>query len=144
MRRYEQIYILRPSLSEDEITTIIQNTNSIVESEGGSIIFLNKWGMKKLAYTIKKELQGYYVFCDFATTPAAVSEVERKFRIDDSVLKYLTVKLSDSISPEEIAAAQEEAAVRSVQQQEETAEETPDENDDDENENEASAEDAAE
>jgi small subunit ribosomal protein S6 len=126
MRRYEQIYILRPSLSEDEITTIIQNTNSIIEGESGSIIFLNKWGMKKLAYPIKKELQGYYVFCDFATTPAAVSEVERKFRIDDSVLKYLTVKLSDSISPEEITAAQEEAAVKSVQQ-EETAEETADE-----------------
>ena len=47
MRRYEQIYILRPSLSEDEITTIIENTNSIFEDEGGSIIFLNKWGMKK-------------------------------------------------------------------------------------------------
>ena len=141
MRRYEQIYILRPSLSEDEITTIIQNTNSIIEGEGGSVIFLNKWGMKKLAYPIKKELQGYYVFCDFATTPAAVSEVERKFRIDDSVLKYLTVKLSDSISPEEITAAQEEAAVKSVQQQE-TAEDNSDENADDASEKETAHEDA--
>jgi small subunit ribosomal protein S6 len=65
--------------------------------------------MKKLAYPIKKELQGYYVFCDFASTPAAVSEMERKFRIDDSVLKYLTVKISDSITAEGISAAQTEA-----------------------------------
>ena len=80
MRRYEQIYILRPSLSEDEINNVVENTNQIIQSESGSIISNDKWGMKKLAYPIKKELQGYYVFCDFASTPAAVSEMERKFR----------------------------------------------------------------
>jgi small subunit ribosomal protein S6 len=109
MRRYEQIYILRPSLSEDEINSVVENTNQIILSESGSIIFNDKWGMKKLAYPIKKELQGYYVFCDFASTPAAVSEMERKFRIDDSVLKYLTVKISDAITAEGISAAQAEA-----------------------------------
>jgi len=109
MRRYEQIYILRPSLSEDEINNVVENTNQIILSENGSIISNDKWGMKKLAYPIKKELQGYYVFCDFAATPAAVSEMERKFRIDDSVLKYLTVKISDSITAEGISAAQTEA-----------------------------------
>ena len=67
------------------------------------------------------------MFCDFAATPSSVSEAERKFRIDDSVLKYLTVKLSDSISPEEISAAREEAVAKSVQQQEETAEESSEE-----------------
>jgi len=112
MRRYEQIYILRPSLSEDEITTVIDNTTQIILDEGGTIISTSKWGMKKLAYPIKKELQGYYVFCDFTTTPTAVAEVERKFRIDDAVLKYLTIKLADDISAEEISAAQEEAAVK--------------------------------
>jgi len=110
MRRYEQIYILRSNLSEDEITAVVENTNKIITDETGAIISNVKWGMKKLAYPIKKELQGYYVFCDFAATPAAVAEVERKFRIDDSVLKYLSVKLSDAITDEEIQAAQENAA----------------------------------
>ena len=109
MRRYEQIYILRPSLSEDEINSVVENTNQIILSERGSIISNDKWGMKKLAYPIKKELQGYYVFCDFASTPVAVSEMERKFRIDDSVLKYMTVKISDAITTEGISAAQAEA-----------------------------------
>ncbi|MBT8360805.1 MAG: 30S ribosomal protein S6 [Deltaproteobacteria bacterium] len=109
MRRYEQIYILRPSLGEDEINSVVENTNQIILSESGSIISNDKWGMKKLAYPIKKELQGYYVFCDFASTPAAVSEMERKFRIDDSVLKYMTVKISDAITAEGISAAQAEA-----------------------------------
>ncbi|MBE0585459.1 MAG: 30S ribosomal protein S6 [Desulfofustis sp.] len=112
MRRYEQIYILRPSLSENEITTVIENTNQIVLNDQGTIIHLGKWGMRKLAYPIKKEAQGYYVFCDFVATPQAVSEIERKFRIDDAVLKYLSVKISDSISAEEISAAQEAAATK--------------------------------
>ena len=123
MRRYEQICILRPSLNEEEIATIVETTNKIIFDEGGSIIFTDRWGMKKLAYPIKKELQGYYIFCDFATTPAAVAEVERKFRIDDSVLKYLTVKLSDSISQEEIAIAKEEAAANASKLEAEQADE---------------------
>ncbi len=114
MRRYEQIFILRPSLGEDEINTVIENTKQIITGEAGSIISTVKWGMKKLAYPIKKELQGYYVFSDFAATPKAIAEVERKFRIDDSVLKYLSVKLADSISAEEIKTAQDEAEAKAI------------------------------
>ena len=114
MRRYEQVYILRPSLSEEQITTIIENTNQLIQDDGGAIIFLNKWGMRKLAYLIKKETQGYYVLCDFAASPEIVAEIERKFRIDDAVLKYLTVKISDSISAEEIEVAQSEAEAKAV------------------------------
>ncbi len=110
MRRYEQIFILRPNTTEDEINQIIENTTSIITEEGGTIIYLDKWGMRKLAYPIKKEAQGYYVFCDYATTPAAISETERKFRIDDTVLKYLTVKIADAISADEIEEAKATAA----------------------------------
>lgn len=116
MRRYETIYILRSNLSEDQVSSVIEYANKIILDDAGTIISLNKWGMKKFAYLIKKETQGYYVYCDYAGTPAAVAEVERRFRIDDSVLKYMTVKLSDSISEDEIqqaigdVAAQEAAA----------------------------------
>ncbi len=105
MRRYETIYILRSNLGEEQINNIIESTNQIILDEAGTIISLNKWGMKKFAYLIKKEAQGYYVYCDYAGTPAAVSELERRFRIEDSVLKYMTVKLADAISPEEIQQA---------------------------------------
>lgn len=112
MRRYEQVYILRPSMSEDEITTLIESINNIILKEQGTRIQLDKWGMRKLAYPIKKETQGFYVFCDFAGTPKAVAEIERKFRIDDTVLKYLSVKIADAIDAEEIAAAQDAAAAK--------------------------------
>lgn len=109
MRRYETIFILRPSQSEDEINTIIENTKKVILDEKGAIIGLSRWGLKKLAYTIKKEIQGQYVFCDFAGTPAAVAEIERKFRIDDAVLRYLTIKIADSITEEDIQKAIAEA-----------------------------------
>ena len=114
MRRYEQVCILRPSLSEEEINRVIDNTTQLIQDDDGSVIFLNKWGMRKLAYPIKKELQGYYVLCDFAASSAVVSEIERKFRIDDAVLKYLTVKVSDAISIEEVEAARSEAEARAI------------------------------
>ncbi|WP_136795802.1 MULTISPECIES: 30S ribosomal protein S6 [Desulfosediminicola] len=112
MRRYELILILRPSLGEAEITTVIDYTTKIISDENGTIIDLNKWGMKKLAYPIKKELQGYYVFCEYAGTPAAVAEIERKYRIDDAVLKYLTIKTAESMTDEEIQAAIGETEAR--------------------------------
>lgn len=112
MRRYETVFILRPGQSEDEISTIIDNTKKIILDENGSIISLGRWGLRKLAYTIKKENQGQYVFCDYAGTPAAVAEIERKFRIDDAVLKYLTIKTAEAITAEEIDKAIAEADAR--------------------------------
>ena len=105
MRRYETIFILRPNAGEDDITRVVESTSKIIFDEKGTIIELAKWGMKKLAYLIKKESLGYYVYCDYAGTPAAVSEIERKFRIDDMVLKYLTIKTANSITEEGIEEA---------------------------------------
>lgn len=95
MRRYETIYVMRPNIGEDAITGIIDKTNGVIENFGGHIVQLDRWGIKKLAYLIKKESQGYYVFSEYAGTPEAVDEIERLFRIDDKILKYMTVKLDD-------------------------------------------------
>ena len=124
MRRYETIYILRPNLGEEEINTIIDNANAIILSEGGTIIHLDRWGLRKFAYVIKKETQGVYIHCDYATEPAAILEMERKFRIDDSVLKYMTVKLADDISAEKIEEAKVEMATRKAAKESGESEET--------------------
>ena len=104
MRRYETIVIVRPNVAEEEIEAIISRTGSIIEDDGGSVIRVDKWGLRKLAYLINKENQGYYIYFDYASIPASVSEMERIFRIDDKILKYLTVKLADSCDPEEAKA----------------------------------------
>ena len=129
MRRYETIYILRPNLGEEEINTIIDNTNAIILNEGGAIIHLDRWGLRKFAYPIKKESQGTYILCDFATEPAAVFEMERKFRIDDSVLKYMTVKLADNITEGKIEQAKVEIATRKAAKESGESEENDDSDD---------------
>jgi len=102
MRRYETIFIVRPNIGEDEIEAITSRAAATIEGDGGTIIRINNWGLKKLAYLIKKENQGYYVYVDYAGVPASVAEIERIFRIDDRILKYLTVKLADSCDPEAV------------------------------------------
>lgn len=110
MRHYETTYILRPNLGEEQFTEIIDRTNSIITGDGGSIINLDRWGLKKLAYEIKKEVQGYYVYLNYAAPGETIAEIERVFRIDDRLLRFLTVKISDQMNEEAIAAEKERIA----------------------------------
>jgi small subunit ribosomal protein S6 len=99
MRRYETIVILRPSLGEADNQAVIDRSISTIEDFDGSVIKTDKWGLKKLAYPINKETQGYYVYIQYAGLPAGVDEMERVFRIDDKAMKYMTVKLQDVFTP---------------------------------------------
>lgn len=132
MRRYETIFIARPNVGEDEIEAITAKATSTIESDGGTILRVNNWGLKKLAYLIKKENQGYYIYIDYAGVPESIAEIERVFRIDDRVLKYLTVKLADTCDPEAVKEqlAQEESI--QVPEEEDLQEENSDSVDEDE------------
>lgn len=110
MRRYETISIIRPALGDEEIEAINQRSISIIEGDGGTIVKADNWGLKTLAYLIKKEQQGYYVYMDYGATHAAVNEMERQFKIDDRVLKFMTIKLDDVFDPVAVQAEAEEAA----------------------------------
>jgi small subunit ribosomal protein S6 len=91
MRRYESIIILDPDLSEDQRSPVLERVKESIRLEGGILALFDDWGLKKLAYEIKKKERGYYVRFDFCGTVALVDEIERFYRIDDRVLKYMTV-----------------------------------------------------
>jgi small subunit ribosomal protein S6 len=110
MRRYETTYVLRPNLGEEQFSEIIERTNSIVTGDGGSIINLERLGNRKLAYEIKKETLGQYIYFDYAAPGSTIQEMERIFRIDDRVLRFLTVKLADSIDESTVVSEIERAA----------------------------------
>jgi len=124
MRHYETTFILRPNLGEEQFTEIIDRTSAIVANDGGAIICLDRWGIKRLAYEINREAQGYYVYMNYAAPGKTVDEIERIFRIDDRVIRYLTVKLGDSMNAEAIEAEkqriEEKAAARAKAQSDET------------------------
>jgi small subunit ribosomal protein S6 len=129
MRHYETTYVLRPNLGEDLFTEIIERTNAIVTDHGGSVINIDRWGIKRLAYEVKKETQGCYIYMNYAAPGNTIKELERIFRIDDQVLRYLTVKLADEIDEagvdreKEIIAAKAAAKVAEAEELARQAEE---------------------
>ncbi|MBT8373772.1 MAG: 30S ribosomal protein S6 [Deltaproteobacteria bacterium] len=116
MRRYETIVIIDPDLSEEDRAQVLQRTTDLIPKEGGFLILLDEWGNRKLAYEIKKKVRGYYVRNDYCGMGSLVDEMERFFRIDDKVLKFMTVLLekdadAESIK-EEMARAKSEAEAK--------------------------------
>ncbi len=112
MRQYETTFILRPNLGEDQFTEIIERTCGIITDDGGVIIDTDRWGIKRLAYEIKKEVQGYYVCLNYAAPGTTILELERIFRIDDRLLRFLTIKLADSIDADGISKEKEGFAAK--------------------------------
>jgi small subunit ribosomal protein S6 len=119
MRRYETIIILDPDLSGEKREPVLKRVQDVIEQQGGYLAFLDDWGSRKLAYEIKKKERGYYVRFDFCGTAAVVDEIERFFRIDDRVLKYMTVLLDKMVDiekiKEEVAAAEKKAEMSEKQ-----------------------------
>jgi small subunit ribosomal protein S6 len=90
---YESLFILRPSLADDDVQKTLEKVRTTVEKAGGTIERLENWGKKKLAYEVKREKKGLYIQLQFKGNGAAVTEIERLFRLEDAVMKFLTVKL---------------------------------------------------
>jgi small subunit ribosomal protein S6 len=113
MRRYETFFILDPDLSAEQRLPVIERVNDILNQMGGFLIRIDEWGSRKLAYAIAKKERGYYVRYDFCGTGQLVDEMERFFRIDERVLKHMTVLLDQSPNleriKEEMAKAEAEA-----------------------------------
>jgi small subunit ribosomal protein S6 len=102
LRRYETIFISLADMSADETNELVERYKSIVTSLDGKIIRAEFWGKRKLAYPIEKRKEGFYVLFNFVGESKVVSEIERNFKIDEKILRYQTVKLSDQVDLEEI------------------------------------------
>ena len=113
MRRYETIIITDPDLSAEQRDPVLQRVADVINQGDGYLALTDEWGVRKLAYEIKKKDRGYYIRFDFCGTGEMVNEIERFFRIDESVLKYMTVLLDKAADiekiKEEVAAAQSDA-----------------------------------
>jgi small subunit ribosomal protein S6 len=110
MRRYETIFIVDNDLPEEERFPIFEKLKDLVNQHSGFLVSVDEWGEKRLAYEIKKKVHGYYVRLDYCGSGVLVDEIERSFRIDDRILKYMTVLIDKDIDidtiKEEIANAE--------------------------------------
>jgi len=94
---YESICIINPNLSDEETAGVIKKMQDVVAKQGGEMLKYEDWGKKKLAYEIKKHKRGHYAFFQFKAAPTAVSELERTYKLTDSIIKFLTVKLEKEL-----------------------------------------------
>ena len=95
MAFYESIFILRSSVSEEDAVTVQEKMKEALEKHGASIIKAENWGKKKLAYEIAHDRRGTYTFLQFEAHGNVVGELERLYRLEDSVLKFLTVRVNE-------------------------------------------------
>ncbi len=93
MNHYETVFILNPVLSDTQVKETVKKFEDYLTSKGGNVIYKEDWGLKKLAYHIQKKKTGFYHLFEFKIDGAEIAPFELEFRRDDSVMRYLTVKL---------------------------------------------------
>lgn len=118
MRRYETIVIVDPDISDENRGPLLEKICDLIPKQNGWLVSQDDWGVKKLAYEIKKKTRGHYIKFDFCGDGTLVDELERSFRIDDRVMKYMTVLLDKNADPEKI---KEELAAAAASTEEEVA-----------------------
>jgi small subunit ribosomal protein S6 len=100
MRYYETLYLINPELSEEDCRGVIDKFNGLIEKNNGVVVKVDEWGKKTLAYQIKKFDKGYYVLLQYCGEAGLLTELHRDFNLDDKILKYQTIKLSNTADPE--------------------------------------------
>ena len=119
LRRYETIFIVRADLQSDEASSLVDRYAGIIGGMDGTIVEVDNWGKRRLAYPIEKMREGVYVRIDFVAQDTVVTEVERNFKIDENILRFQTVKLSDKVDMEAIKQEIADALKRKEEQKKE-------------------------
>ena len=94
MQAYESIFIVRPTLTDDEVAKLIEKMKGVVEKNGGTIVKIDNWGKRKLAYDVQKEKKGIYIIIRFTGTGNVISDLEHSYRVEDSIVKSITVRVA--------------------------------------------------
>jgi len=97
MRIYEELFILRPDVPEEEIDQLIEQLTTQISAGGGNVDKSEKWGIRKLAYRVQKKNEGFYVLLQFTAEPGIVRELERRLRVTDQVMKFITVRIDEKL-----------------------------------------------
>lgn len=105
MRRFETLLLFSPELSGDSREALLKGIIAIIEREGGKMEEVDQWGMRDLAYPVRKLMRGFYVRLEYLAPPQLIAELERNLRITEGLFKFITVKLDDKPAPraEEVA-----------------------------------------
>lgn len=118
-KMYESVVLINATLEDEQIESTIARIHEVITANGGEIVETDKWGRKRLAYPIKKAKSGYYLVLRFKAPTELISTLERNYRLDENIIRYITIALDkfaleaiakqkESSKPEEITAVIED------------------------------------
>lgn len=97
MRIYEELFIVRPDATDEEVDPLIDQLKNVITHSGGTVDKTEKWGVRKLAYRVMKYNEAQYILLQFTSGPDTVKEIERRLRVADLVMKYITVRIDERL-----------------------------------------------
>ena len=95
MANYESVLIARQDLGASQVNALVEELTGVIKAEGGEVVKIDNWGLKNLAYRVKKNRKGYYVLLDIVAPASAISEYERRIRLNEDVIRYMTVRVEE-------------------------------------------------
>lgn len=111
MRNYEVAFIAAPTMTPEELDAFIAQMQTVVEGKSGKVVKVDNWGKKSLAYKIKKFRDGYYVILTLEADGPTITELERRFRVADHVIRFLSVRIDEDLKrAEKMKAARQRKA----------------------------------
>ena len=93
MAFYESVVIARPELTEAQVDKLVNDLSEIITKDKGKIIKIEKWGLRSFAYKINKNKKGHYFMLNLDSAPSTISEYERQMRINEDIIRFLTLKI---------------------------------------------------
>jgi small subunit ribosomal protein S6 len=97
MRVYEVLFIIAPNIEESDIDTLVTQLSDVATGQGATIAKVDRIGRRRLAYPIQKFNEGYYVVLTIEGSGAEIAEIERRMRVTDAVIRYITVRIDEDL-----------------------------------------------
>ncbi len=97
MRVYEVLFVVAPNVEEGDINALITQLSDVATNQGAKIAKIDRMGRRRLAYPIKKFNEGHYVVLTLEGTGSEIAEIERRMRVTDSIIRYITVRIDEDL-----------------------------------------------
>ncbi len=101
MRNYEVVFVAAPTLTSEELDGFINHIQTVAEGKNGKVVKIDNWGKKSLAYKIKKFREGYYVVLSIEGDGSTIAELERRFRVTDYIIRFISVRIDEDVKRSE-------------------------------------------
>lgn len=94
-RVYEVMYIVTPETADEDVTKLNDSITQVIEKEGGRVVRTDNMGRRKMAYPIRKKMEGHYVLFEIEGSGKEIAELERRMRVNDAIIRFITVRVDE-------------------------------------------------